>query len=62
MYSDYWKLTFLFLSLPILSLSLVPLPDPPGDERFPEAPGRVLRGPETIPEECVCSERLFPVS
>ncbi len=45
-----------------LSLSSVSLPDPPGDERFPEAAGRLLRRPETIPEECVCSERLFPVS
>lgn len=49
------------LSLP-LSFSLpVPVLDSSGDGGIPEAAGRVLRGPEAVPEECLCPKRLLPV-
>ncbi|MEQ2226393.1 hypothetical protein ILYODFUR_027015, partial [Ilyodon furcidens] len=33
--------------------------DSPGDGGVPEEAWRVLRGSETVPEECLCSERLL---
>lgn len=45
-----------------LCVPAVPAADPPGDGGHPEEAGRVLRGPEAVPEERVGSERLFPVS
>lgn len=42
--------------------SAVSAADPSGDGGVPEEARRVLRGPEAVPEERLCSERLLPVS
>lgn len=47
---------------PFTCVSAVPAADSPGDGGLPEEAGRVLRGPEAVPEERVRSERLLPVS
>lgn len=44
-----------------ISFCPVPVPDSPRDDGIPEAAGRILWGPEAVPEECLCPKRLLPV-